>query len=368
MITRRLPAPRRTADATPGPTLAEAAANATAPLPGGVTVRDIAQAAGVSIGTVSRALKNQRGLSDDTRRHVRDVARQLGYDPGRLRTGKARRLVFMVHRHHSSFSINPFYAHVMHGVEEACREVGVVPTVLSAGPADPIRHLLRLHEPDALLAAGFFEAELVDLLRSMELPLALVDLWVPGCRSVNPDNVQGGFLATRHLLDRGYRRIAYLAGSLAHFSIRERERGYRRALFEAGVLADPDLEVTSPPGLDTTDGAEAAMRQLLKLRPRPDAVFAYNDSAALAAIRICQAAGLRVPEDIAFVGFDDIPAAAYGTMGLSTVRVDKEALGRTGVGLVMRGDDMPQEIVQPVELVVRASSARALKETSPAGR
>jgi DNA-binding LacI/PurR family transcriptional regulator len=325
----------------------------------GVTIRDIAEAAGVSIGTVSRALKNQRGLSDETRRQVREVARTLGYDPARLRSAKARRLLFMVHRHHSSFSQNPFFSQVMHGVEEACREFGVVPTVLSAGPADPVRQLLRLHEPDALMAAGYFEAEVVDLLRAMDLPLALVDFWMPGCRAVNPDNAQGGYLATQHLLAQGYRRIAYLAGSLAHFSIRERERGYRRALFEAGVLADPDLEVVAPPGLDTSAGAEAAMRELLKLRPRPDAVFAYNDMAALAAIRVCQAAGLRVPQDIAFVGFDDIAAAGYGTMGLTTMRVDKEALGRTGVEMVMRGDDMPQDIVQPVELVVRDSSCPA---------
>jgi len=100
------------------------------------------------------------------------------------------------------------------------------------------------------------------------------------------------------------------------------------------------------------------MRALLKLRPRPDAVFAYNDMAALVAIRVCEAAGLRVPEDIAFVGFDDIPAAAYGSMGLTTLRVDKEALGRTGVEMVMHGDDMPQDIVQAVELVVRDSSGR----------
>ena len=321
-----------------------------------VTIREVALAAGVSIGTVSRALKNQRGLSDETRRHVRAVARQLGYDSDRLRSGKAQRLVFLVHRHHSSFALNPFFSLVMHGVEEACREFGIAPTLLAAGPADPVRDLLRLHEPDALLAAGYFEAELLTLLKGLELPMALVDGWMPGCASVNPDNKMGGYLATRHLLDLGRRRIAYLAGSLAHFSIRERELGYRRALFEAGVLADPDLEVVAPPGLDVASGAEAAMRVLLRLRPRPDALFAYNDTAALAALKVCQEAGLRVPQDIAIVGFDDIPAASYASTPLSTLRVDKQALGRTGVELIMRGTEMPQETTLPVTLIVRASS------------
>ena len=320
------------------------------------TIRDIADKAGVSIGTVSRALKNQRGLSDETRRLVRRVARELGYDPARLRGRKGQRLVFLLHRHHSSFATNPFFSFVLHGVEEACREFGIVPTLLTTGPAEPVRDQLRLHEPDALLVAGFFEAEVLNLLGGLELPMALVDFWMPGMPSVNPDNVQGGHLATTHLLGLGRRRIAYLAGSLAHFSIREREQGYRRALFEAGVLANPDLEVVAPPGLDTDAGAAAAMRQLLRLSPRPDAVFAYNDSAALAALRVCHEAGLRVPQDIAIVGFDDIPAAAHAQTPLTTLRVDKEALGRAGVELVMRGPERPRETTLPVELIVRQST------------
>lgn len=321
-----------------------------------VTIRELAEAAGVSIGTVSRALKNQRGLSDETRRHVRAVARQLGYDSGRLRGAKPRRLVYLVHRQHSSAATNPFFAHVLQGVEEACREVGIVPTLLATGPADPVRDQIRLHEPDALLAAGYFEAEVLNLLAGLDLPLALIDFWMPGLPSVNPDNVQGGYVATTHLLQRGRRRIAYLAGSLAHFSIRERELGYRRALFEAGVLADPSLEVVAPPGVGVEEGAELAMRQLLRLKVRPDAVFAYNDSAALAVMRVCEQAGLRVPDDLAVVGFDDIPAAAYSPVPLTTLRVDQALLGRTGVDLIVRADELPREMTQPVELLVRQSS------------
>ena len=243
---------------------------------------------------------------------------------------------------------------MLHGVEEACRDFGIAPTLLSTGPADPVRDQLRLHEPDAVLAAGYFEAELIELVRTLELPFALIDGWMPGLRAVNPDNVQGGLLATRHLLEAGRSRIAYLAGSLAHFSLRERAHGYRRALYEAGVLADPDLEVIAPPGLAPDAGAAHAMQQLLRLKRRPDAVFACNDSAALAALQVCRDAGLRVPQDVAIVGFDDLPAAAAA--GLSTLRVDAEALGRTGVELLVRGHEMPEQVVLPVELVVRAST------------
>lgn len=327
---------------------------------GDVTVRDIANAAGVSVGTVSRALKNQRGLSDETRRHVRQVAADLGYDLSRLRSGKAPRLVFLIHRHHSNFAVNPFFAEVMHGVEEGCRQFGVAPTLLSARQGDAVGKLLKLHEPDALLVAGYFEDEVLAQLTDLGLPLVLVDGWIPGCAAVNPDNTGGGYQATRHLLDLGRQRIAYIAGSLAHFSIRERSRGYRRALFEAGVLADPDLEALAPPGLDDAEGAAAAMRTLLRRRVRPDAVFAYNDSAALAAMRVCLNAGLRIPEDIAFVGFDDIPAARYGAIPLTTLRVDKQELGRTGVEMLVGGGAMPQEMVMGVELMVRESSGMGI--------
>ena len=213
-----------------------------------VTIRDVAEASGVSISTVSRALKNQRGLSDETRRMIRQVARDIGYNAARLRGAKARQLAFMVHRQHSHFSTNPFFSDVLHGVEEACRRFGIVPTLLTCGPTDPIREQLRMHEPDMILAAGYFESEVLQMVAGLELPIALIDFSQGDLPSVNPDNAVGGYMATRHLLDIGRKRVAYIAGSLAHVSILERAQGYRRALFEAGILADPELEVVAPTG------------------------------------------------------------------------------------------------------------------------
>lgn len=264
------------------------------------TIRDIARAAPVSIGTVSRALKNQPGLSETTRARIVAIAQQMAYDPAQLRP-RIKRLTFLLHRQHSNFSTTPFFSHVLHGVEDACRERGIVPTLLTVGPTDDVLRQMRPHVPDAIAVAGFMEPETLDALGSTGCPLVLIDLWAPGHRCVNVDNDRGAALAMERLLDH-------------------------------------------PGG-------------------RPDAVFAYNDVAALAALRICTARGLRVPDDIAIVGFDDIPAATHAAPPLTTLAVDKEALGRRGVELLF--NDAPESVDMrlPLRLVARASSQAAALST-----
>jgi DNA-binding LacI/PurR family transcriptional regulator len=324
------------------------------------TIRDVARAASVSIGTVSRALKNQPGLSDATRLRVVEAARQLGYDHAQLRP-RIRRLTFLLHRQHNNFAASPFFSHVLHGVEDACRERGIVPSVLTAGPTEDVIQQMRLHAPDAVAIAGFVEPETLTTLVAMQRPLVLIDLWAPGLRSVNLDNAAGAALAMQHLFAHQHKRIAFIGGSLAHFSIAQRALGYRRAFFEAGLLFDPSLEVTIDAGLDPDTGAAIALQRLLDTPgpagQRPDAVFAYNDAAALAALRVCLARGLRVPQDIAIIGFDDIPAAAHATPPLSTISVDKEALGRRGVELLLEESPAELEVHLPVHLIARASTS-----------
>ena len=329
----------------------------------GTTIRDVAQAANVSIGTVSRALKNQPGLSEATRERIVEVARTLGYDCAQLRP-RIRRLTFLLHRQHNNFAASPFFSHVLHGVEDACREHGIVPALLTAGPADDTVQQLRLHAPDAIAVAGFVEPEMLAALVALQRPLVLIDLWAPGLRSVNIDNAAGAALAMQHLFELGRRRIAFVGGSLAHYSIAQRALGYRRAFFEAGLLFDPSLETTIDGGLDPDTGASLAMQRLIDTaraasRPLPDALFAYNDAAALAALRVCLAHGLRVPEDIAIIGFDDIAGATHASPPLSTIAVDKEALGRRGVELLLEEAPAASEIRLPVQLVARASTLGA---------
>ena len=321
------------------------------------TIRDVAREASVSIGTVSRALKNQPGLSDATRVRVVETARRLGYDAAQLRP-RIRRLTFLLHRQHNNFTTTPFFSHVLHGVEDACRERGIVPSLLTAGPTEDVAQQMRVHAPDAIAVAGFVEPETLATLVAMQRPLVLIDLWAHGLRSVNLDNAAGAALAMQHLFELKRKRIAFIGGSLAHFSIAERALGYRRAFFEAGLLFDPSLEAPIDAGLDPDTGAALAMQRLLDASgPRPDAVFAYNDAAALAALRVCLARGLRVPQDIAIIGFDDIPAAAHATPPLSTIAVDKEALGRRGVELLLADSPLELEIRLPVHLITRASTS-----------
>jgi DNA-binding LacI/PurR family transcriptional regulator len=326
-----------------------------------ITIRDIARAANVSIGTVSRALKNQPGLSEATRARVVETSRRLGYDAAQLRP-RIRRLTFLLHRQHNNFAASPFFSHVLHGVENACRARGVVPSLLTAGPTEDIAEQLRLHAPDAIAVAGFVEPETLAALVATERPLVLIDLWAPNLRSVNFDNASGAALAMQHLFKMNRTRIAFIGGSLAHYSIAQRALGYRRAFFEAGLLFDPSLETTIDANLPPDIGAAQAMQRLLDARvgdDAPNAVFAYNDVAALAAMRMCLARGLRVPEDIAIVGFDDIPAAADATPPLTTIAGDKEALGARGVELLLEESAAEIEVRLPVRLVVRASTACA---------
>lgn len=321
------------------------------------TIRDIAKATNYSIGTVSRALKNQDGLTEKTRARIRAVARELGYDFGKLRQGELRRIAFLLHRQHDTRSSSPFYLPVLQGAEEACRRRGIALSFVVVGPAEPVLELVRVHQPDALLCAGFFEAELLDALRETGKPLVLLDMRLPGYRSVNPDHQLGGYLATRHLLSLGRRRIAMLCGSLAHHSIHERSRGFRKALFEARLLADPELEVQLPRVGDPSDNVRRAMDALLALPKRPDALFCYNDSTALAAMQHCLERGLKIPHDLAIVGFDDIQAAASAIPPLSSIAIDKEALGALGVELLLeKYPALDADRTLPVQLVVRESS------------
>ncbi|WP_226991672.1 LacI family DNA-binding transcriptional regulator [Citrobacter amalonaticus] len=248
-----------------------------------------------------------------------------------------------------------FYSPVLLAVEDACRERNIALSFLAMGPTDNVTQQVIQHSPDALLCVGFIEPEIMAELRKMPLPIVLIDHAIPGMCSINPDNYQGSMMLTHHLIKQGRRRIAFLAGSLAHYSIRQRERGYRQALFDAGMLISPQYEVTAPALTELTLSLEYALDELMSLPEPPDAVFCYNDAAAMVTLNYCQKNGLNVPEDIAVVGFDDIELSSHITPALTTLSIDKEALGKRAVEQLVAPCGV-ENILLPVQLVLRASS------------
>ena len=186
-----------------------------------------------------------------------------------------------------------------------------------------------------------------------------------GVSSLLVDSEKGAFTATRHLIERGYRRIAMIGGPLegpgsTTYARAQRFEGYRRALTEAGRVPDPKLVVA---GNFRLEGGRDAMQRLLAVDERPDAVFAANDMMALGALHAVREAGLRVPEDVALVGFDDIPMASLTSPGLTTMAMPMRALGEAAAALLkeqvaQQGRQGTVRRIFDAELVVRDSSAR----------
>jgi transcriptional regulator, LacI family len=149
--------------------------------------------------------------------------------------------------------------------------------------------------------------------------------------------------------------LHFLGNSQGHYSIRQRVEGYQQAIFDAGLTVSSDYKIEVPPVKDIEDALVKGMEKLLALPEPPDAIFAYNDVAALVAMRECARRGVRVPQDIAVVGFDDIDAAAWAYPPLTTVAIDKRELGRDAFRLLLN-DESDRNMLLPVKLVVRESS------------
>ncbi|MFZ6658313.1 LacI family DNA-binding transcriptional regulator [Undibacterium sp. TJN19] len=322
-----------------------------------ITIRDLAEATGFSVGTISRALKNQTGLTETTRAMIFHAAQEMGYDLSKLKHGRLRRIAFLLHRQHNNLSSSPFYSIVLHGVEAACRRAGIALSFVAVGPSEPVMEQIRVHQPDAIVCAGFFETELLEAIRTSGKPMVLIDMRLPGFTSINPNHRLGGYLATQHLIKSGRKRIGMLSGPHAHYSIQERVHGFRKALFEAKMLANPDYEIAIPHQAEEEKMVRQAVTDLLAMSEPPDALFCYNDNTALTAMNTCLDLGLKVPHDIAIVGFDDIRAAAKAQPALSSIAVDKEGLGAEGVAMLLRHAQPENlETTLAVQLIVRGSS------------
>jgi DNA-binding LacI/PurR family transcriptional regulator len=332
----------------------------------GVTLREVAVRAGVSVRTVSNVVNGFAQVAPETRSRVQQVLDEMGYRPNAaartLRQGRSGLIALVL----PELDV-PYFAELTRAVIQQAAAAGYT-VVVDQTDGDPARErdLVMRGNRAALFDGLIFsplalgDADLRD--RPSSTPVVLLGERVRrgGLDHVMIDNVGAARLATEHLIGLGRRRIAAIGDQQdeTRQTARLRTQGYRGALTAAGLTVDPTL-VRPTPYFHRADGA-AAMAALLNLDNPPDAVFCFNDLLALGALRTILQAGLRVPQDIALVGFDDIEDGRYSTPSLTTISPDKTQIARHAVDLLLRrldGDAAP-----PVEL--SADYALAVREST----
>ncbi|HLK65653.1 MAG TPA: LacI family DNA-binding transcriptional regulator [Bryobacteraceae bacterium] len=327
------------------------------------SIKDIARLARVSHSTVSRALHGSQQVSPETTARIRKIAEKAGYRPSAaarsLVKGRSNTIGVVV-----TNIADPFVAGVVSGIEDMAESHGYS-VFLANSNADPDRELrvVRSFEErrvdGIIVTSSRVGALYVSLIERMGVPVVLLNNQHPSefMHSVLIDNLAASVAATRHLIQLGHRRIAYLGDRFGHQSDTERRAGYAKALEEAGIPYCVDLAAY---GDGTPEGGEHAMAQLLALANRPTAVFCYNDMSALGAMRQIRASGLQIPDDLSVAGFDDLYISQYLEPPLTTVRQPMRQMGRMAMETLLHIFDGPHSthnLRVEGQLIVRQSTA-----------
>ncbi len=328
------------------------------------TISDVAKLAGVSTMTVSRVINNSGYIGQATRERVERAIAQLDYVPNALARGlrfKQTKTIALI----ITDITNPFFTTVARGVEDAANEQGFSVIFCNTDESESeeseyLNMLLQKQVDGILLVPARSSSESISLLQSRSVPTVLLDRRVPGVRadSVLGDSEDGAYQLMRYLLDQGHRRIAVLNGPRAVSTAADRVVGYRRAMAEFGVPVDESLIFYDS---FSQAGGDRMARQALEVTPRPTALFAGNNFIAVGAFGALRAAGVRVPEEMSLVAFDDLAVPLAMDPFLTVVAQPAYEMGRRATELLLdrlaeEAPDEPREIVFPVSLVVRRSS------------
>jgi LacI family transcriptional regulator len=337
-----------------------------------VTIRDVATAAGVSHQTVSRVINNRPDVADETRRRVWKVINELNYQPSAIARSLIRQRSFTLGVVTAGLKyVGP--SRTLSGITEAAEEMGYT-LVLKELPRfdtndiQPLLNSLMGRQVDGIIWAvpeiGTNRAWLEGQPPALAAPLIFLTMRArPALSSVSIDNYRGGCLATEHLLAQGYQYIGHISGPLDWWEARQRMAGWQDTLRQAGR---PVADHHWASGNWSAASGEKAISPLLDAYPEMDALFVANDQMALAVLQVACRRGLRIPQDLAVVGFDGIPEAGYYWPPLTTVYQDLRELGCTAVRQLSWAIEASHQQEAPVgsvalsiqpELIVRESSA-----------
>jgi DNA-binding LacI/PurR family transcriptional regulator len=328
------------------------------------TVKDVADDAGVSLATVSLVLNGKAGVGPDTRQRVQAAIGRLGYQ----RRGRRLVIGLLIERLSVPAYSDPLVGLIIHGIELAAGKLGYHVLLASVERGSTTLPAMVTEQQTGglvVVGGGDISDDYIRSLVDIGLPLVLVDNYVSGLPvpSVLGDNVTGAYLATRHLIDHGHRRIAILEGPRKYKTLTERREGYMRALEEANLPLDQVLMI-KPLRLSPRKGYHETQSLLaLPAEQRPTAIFAISDKTALGAVDALKEAGLNIPDDMALVGFDDISDSEHVSPSLTTVRLPAQAMGEVAVQrlveLLEGPISTPSNTMLHTQLIVRQSSSVA---------
>lgn len=329
-------------------------------IPENVTLEVVARVAGVSPATVSRILNGSARVSDRKRTAVLDTIKRLNYRPNALARGLAQGRTNSIGVLTQDIA-SPFYGEALRGVEDALAGTGMIPLFASGhwnlqDEVERMEHLLSRRVDGVIVLTGkLSDAQILDYANTVPIVVTGRQLTGPNVISLSVDNVLGARMATQHLIDWGHTRIAHVAGPADHIDAMNRLQGYKRALEEAGIPFDPDLVAHAD---FHEPGGVLAINQLLASRRSFTAVFASNDQTAYGIQLALSRHGIRVPDDISVVGFDDLLVSSYMVPPLTTIRQPVNEMGvaaAKALVAMINGAHYDASLPAP-ELIVRASS------------
>jgi LacI family transcriptional regulator len=331
-----------------------------------LTIEEIAEIAQVSRSTVSRVLNNHPSVRPAVRDRVRQVMQEHNYAPQAaarsLASSRTDTLGLLIPRSAADTFSDPFISTMTQSLTEACNSMGyflMLATVTADMEPGFYNRILRgRHFDGIIMLSSDIDDPILPLLIKDQTPLVMIGshpYFQNSLVSVDIENLEGAHQAVAHLIGLGHRRIAMIKGQMQMEGAIARRDGYKRALLEAGIPIDPTLMVD---GYYTQERSYQATRSLLNLPQCPTAVFAASDAMAIGALRAIQDAGLSVPEDVAVVGFDDLPTALYANPPLTTVHQPIAEVGASAVKLLInqiKGQDSAAHVRLPTHLVIRGS-------------
>ncbi|MGA7161853.1 MAG: LacI family DNA-binding transcriptional regulator [Bacteroidota bacterium] len=330
------------------------------------TIRDVAKKAGLSLSTVSLVLNKKGYVSEPTKEKVLSIIKELDYHPQPSARGLASKLSgnigFILTDEHFSQS-EPFYTRIFLGSELEARKHNYYILLATVGKnikqTDGLPRFLFDNNVDGVIIAGKIGISWIDYIAKKNIPLVLIDFVAPRISSITIDNKTGAELVMQHFLEGGHKKIGFIGGDIKHPSVQERYLKYRSMLVNAGIPPNERWENVDQANTTMADGYEAAKKIFSHNENKPTALFAANDAMGIGCMRYLTEKGLKVPNDVAIVGFDNIEAGLHVDPPLTTVNVHREEMGslavRRMVEIIKDKSAIVTKTVTPVELVLRES-------------